>query len=177
MRKIETLEGKTIPLGMNNIDTDLIIPARYLTSVSRQGYSRNLFQNLADKDENFVFKQAQYHDASILISGDNFGCGSSREHAVWALQEAGIEAIVAVSFADIFKNNVAKNGLLSIELPQAIIDKLLEKAPEVLRIELSNQIIKSEQETFSFKMESFVKYCFINGLDEMDYILKAVKTV
>src|SRR5271170_2456530 len=116
MKKIMQISSKTIPLAMNDVDTDLIIPAQYLTSVSRAGYGKNLFIRLRQSDPDFIFNNPVFTGANILISGENFGCGSSREHAVWALQEAGIQVVIAVSFGDIFFANSGKNGLLLIQL-------------------------------------------------------------
>ena len=112
MEKFETLTSKTVPLPLNNVDTDMIIPAQFLTSISRDGYGENLFRRLKDEDPNFPLLQKRYADAKILVVGDNFGCGSSREHAVWALTGAGIKVVIGKSFADIFTSNSGKNGLL-----------------------------------------------------------------
>ena len=109
---MDKIIGKTIPLAMNEVDTDLIIPAQYLTSIKKEGYGKNVFRRLKDSDPYFVFNQEKYQGANILVTKENFGCGSSREHAVWALKEAGIKAVIAISFADIFFNNAAKNGLV-----------------------------------------------------------------
>jgi 3-isopropylmalate/(R)-2-methylmalate dehydratase small subunit len=175
MKKITQIHGKVVPLKIKDVDTDLIIPAQYLTSVSREGYGEHLFQRLKASDPNFVFNQPRYQDAKILIAEDNFGCGSSREHAVWALQGAGLEAILAPSFADIFFNNSAKNGLLLVTLPEEVIAKLLTQALEqelTLTIDVAEQTVKTPTgEVYSFAINSFQKHCFINGLDELDYIL------
>lgn len=175
MKKITCISGKTIPLTMNDVDTDLIIPAQYLTSISREGYGKNLFTRLRQSNPDFVFNQPQFAGANILITQENFGCGSSREHAVWALQEAGIQAVIAISFADIFFGNSSKNGLLLITQPKEVINKLLELAKSgnyVLSIEVENQIITANNgDTFPFTMNPFLQYCFINGLDDMDYLL------
>src|ERR1700760_4652939 len=110
MEKFEKLKSKVIPLPMTDVDTDMIIPAQFLTSISRDGYGQNLFRRLRDNDPDFPFNQAKYSGAEILVADDNFGCGSSREHAVWALAGAGVKAVIAKSFADIFFGNSAKNG-------------------------------------------------------------------
>ncbi len=176
MKKINQITGKTIPLIMDDVDTDMIIPAQYLTSVTREGYGEFLFKRLRENQRDFIWNQPQFKESNILIARENFGCGSSREHAVWALQQSGIEAIIAVSFADIFFSNSAKNGLLLISLPKPSIEKLQGFATSgsyVLNIHLEKQIISSRtpeiEENFSF--DSFRKYCFLNGLDDLDYLL------
>lgn len=176
MKPITNITGKTIPLAKNDVDTDLIIPAQYLTSVSRKGYGENLFRRLRDSDPDFIFNQEKFSEAKILIAGDNFGCGSSREHAVWALREAGIDAVVAESFADIFKNNSAKNGLVLVELPADVIQQLLKAAESgdyELDINIDTQIIKEQQgQQWTFELDSFHRYCFMQGLEELDYLLQ-----
>lgn len=175
MKKIIQISGLTIPLNMNDVDTDLIIPAQYLTQTTKNGYGQALFRRLRDLDTNFIFNQPRFQSAKILITGNNFGCGSSREHAVWALMEAGIQAIIANSFSDIFSSNSAKNGLLLISLPEKTIQKMLMHAAEsnyALNIDIENQtIVSSNNEIFNFDIDPFLKYCFMNGLDELDYIL------
>ncbi len=175
MKKITQITGLTIPLAMDDVDTDLIIPAQYLTSTSKQGYGEHLFARLRQNDPNFVFNQPKYTEAVILISRNNFGCGSSREHAVWALQEAGIQAVIAASFADIFASNSAKNGLLLITLAPDRIQSMLkfaEKFPYCLSIDLEKQTITSTQEEIvHFVINPFLKDCFLQGMDELDYLL------
>jgi 3-isopropylmalate/(R)-2-methylmalate dehydratase small subunit len=177
MNKIDKISGISIPLDMNNVDTDLIIPAQYLTSVKKQGFGEHLFQRLRDNNPDFVFNQKKYHAANILIAKENFGCGSSREHAVWALKEAGIEAIIAVSFADIFFNNAAKNGLLLIKQPKTIIEEMLGSAPENYTIDLKKQTIEANQKMISFEIDHFNKYCFVEGLDELDYLISNLEKI
>lgn len=177
MKPISEISAQVIPLSMSNVDTDLIIPAQYLTSISTQGYGEHLFIRLRQQDPNFVFNQPQYAGAQILMSQENFGCGSSREHAVWALQQAGIQCVIAVSFADIFYNNASKNGLLLITQPPAIINALLEQAKRqklMLSIHLAQQKIQTtEGKSYSFEIDSFIHHCLCNGLDELDYLLAA----
>ncbi|MCL4143012.1 UNVERIFIED_CONTAM: hypothetical protein GTU68_040436, partial [Idotea baltica] len=122
MQEFKNLSSNVIPLPIVNIDTDMIIPANFMTSTSRDGYAKNVFRRLRDQDENFPFNLDKYKDASIIVSGDNFGCGSSREHAVWALVGWGIKVIIAPSFADIFASNSGKNGLVLVTLSKNIID-------------------------------------------------------
>ena len=174
MKKIIEISGKTIPLAMNDVDTDLIIPAQHLTAVSRDGYGPYLFQRLRTNPD-FIFNKAEFKNSNILITQKDFGCGSSREHAVWALQQAGIEAIIAISFSDIFFSNSAKNGLVLITLPESAIKNMLEQANSgnynlLINLE-SEKIISNKNEEFNFKINPFHKYCFINGLDELDYLL------
>jgi 3-isopropylmalate/(R)-2-methylmalate dehydratase small subunit len=174
MQKVTSISGKAIPLTMNDVDTDLIIPAQYLTAVTKKGYGENLFRRLREADPHFVFNQKKFSDANILIAQNNFGCGSSREHAVWALQEAGIQAIIAVSFADIFFSNSAKNGLLLITLPEPTINQMLQLAINSdysLSIDIVNQKITSKEECFDFTLDPFRQYCLLNGLDDLDYLL------
>lgn len=174
MEKITHISGKTIPLAMNDVDTDLIIPAQYLTSTSMTGYGENVFRRLRDSDPNFVFNQEKFKGANILITQDNFGCGSSREHAVWALVNAGIHAVIAESFADIFFNNAAKNGLVLIKQPAQVIHELINLAKTgefFLEINIEDQIINSVDKQYTFEIDPFHQYCLVNGLDHLDYIL------
>ena len=175
MKKITTISGKTIPLAINNVDTDMIIPAQYLTNISKLGYGKGLFRHLRDQNPNFVFNQKKYADANILISQDNFACGSSREHAVWALLNAGIEAVIAESFADIFFSNSAKNGLVLIQLPANTIETMIQASQQGdygLNIDInSSSMTSSLDETHHFELNPFHRYCFLNGLDQLDYLL------
>lgn len=179
MNAIKTIQGIAMPMNMTDIDTDIIIPAQYLTSTSQTGYGKHAFARLK-ADENFVLNQKKYQQAPILITGSNFGCGSSREHAVWAIRELGIQAIIAPSFADIFANNAKKNGLLLIEQPQSIVDKLLIDASENdlnLTINIENQTIKNSSLDLKFTLNSFFKHCLINGLDELDYLMSNIQRI
>jgi len=175
MQKITQITGKAIPLNMNDVDTDLIIPAQHLTSVSRAGYGKNLFGRLKESDPHFVFNRAEFQGANILISGQNFGCGSSREHAVWALQEAGMQAVIAVSFGDIFFNNSSKNGLLLIQLPEKDIHTLLKLAADGqchIDINIAQQTVTvNAQTSFQFAIDPFRKHCLLQGLDDLEYLL------
>ena len=175
MKKLTSIFGKSIPLAMNDVDTDFIIPAQYLTSVSKQGYGENLFRRAKESNPDFIFNQNKFNDANIIISQHNFGCGSSREHAVWALQEAGIEAIIAISFADIFASNSAKNGLLLIEMHEDIINSLITHSYTgtfLLNIDIiKQQISTSDGDSFVFAIDKFHQYCLINGINDLDYLL------
>lgn len=174
MEKFKSFTAKAMPLPMKDIDTDMIIPAQFLTSVSRAGYGQNLFRRLRDNDLQFPINQEKYKDAGIIIADSNFGCGSSREHAVWAILDAGFRAIVAKSFADIFYNNSAKSGLILVTLPDKILDKLMATATEkdlILTVDLEAKEVRQDGETFPFDYDPFRRHCILNGLDDIDYIL------
>lgn len=178
MNKFQTLTSKVIPLPKNDVDTDQIIPAQYLTSVSRDGYGHNLFRRLRDTEPDFPFSQERFKDAEILLTGYNFGCGSSREHAVWAITGANIKVVIAESFADIFSNNSAKNGLLLVSLPKAVIERLLKRAENAdlfVTVDLEKQVVMVKEglstEKHSFEYDPFRKHCLLNGLDDINYIL------
>ena len=183
MEKFEKLASRVIPLPVKDVDTDLIIPAQFLTSVSREGYGQNLFRRLKDSDPSFPLNLPDYRDAKILVADHNFGCGSSREHAVWAILGAGIRVVIAKSFADIFSGNSAKNGLLLVTLPDEAIDKILSGAatgPYFVEVDLASQQVRTlggkadataESECFSFAYDSFRKHCLLEGLDDVDYIV------
>ena len=160
---------------MDNIDTDMIIPAEFLTSISRDGYSQNLFRRLRDQRPDFPLNQKKFAGASILVSRKNFGCGSSREHAVWALAGAGLRAVIAPSFADIFAGNSGKNGLLLIMLTEAVVEDLLARAVDgdlTLTIDLPEQTVTAPGGfRAEFPYDPFRKHCLMRGLDDMDYIL------
>ncbi len=179
MKAITHIKGIAIPMNITDIDTDIIIPAQYLTSTSQTGYGEHAFARLrADKD--FVLNQEKYKGAPILLTGSNLGCGSSREHAVWAIKELGIDAIIAPSFADIFANNAKKNGLLLIEQPQDVLDKLMHKATDSnleLTIDIERQTIKFDDLILEFTLNDFFKHCLINGLDELDYLLSHANNI
>lgn len=175
MQPFKQVKSKVIPLPIKDVDTDMIIPAQFLTSISRDGYGQNLFRRLRDNDPSFPFNQDRYSGAEILVGDDNFGCGSSREHAVWALQGAGIKAVIAKSFADIFAGNSAKNGLLLVVLPEAVVDQLLEQGQSgqcTVEIDLEKQTVTTaDGKQHSFSYDAFRKHCLLNGLDDIDYIL------
>ena len=175
MDKFEKLKSKVVPLPMTDVDTDLIIPAQFLTSISREGYGQNLFRRLRDNDPNFPFNLERFKNAAILVAGENFGCGSSREHAVWALAGAGIKAVIAPSFADIFFSNSAKNGLVLVTLPAAQVERMLVEAQAgefEVTVDLESQSVTLPSgETFKFEFDQFRKHCILNGLDDIDYIL------
>ena len=174
MQKFQTLSALAAPLRRSNVDTDQIIPAQFLTSVSKLGYGENLFRIVREGDPTFFLNDEKYADAEILISDENFGSGSSREHAVWAIQGAGYKAVIAKSFADIFSSNSAKNGLLLIVLPTEVVDEFLAKAESSelrLRLDLESQTVTDGEQQYQFEYDSFRKHCLLEGLDDIDYIL------
>jgi 3-isopropylmalate dehydratase small subunit len=173
MRAVSTLTAPALPLGAANVDTDLIIPARYLKTISRAGLGAGAFEALRQDRDNPIDKGIAA-GARILIAGDNFGCGSSREHAPWALLDLGIEAVIAPSFADIFAGNSFKNGLLTVALPQAAIDRLMAVAAEGLpiTIDLEHQTVTTPyQDRWEFPMDPFRRHCLLAGLDEIGLTL------
>ena len=182
MDKFTSLTGVAAPLPMVNIDTDMIIPKQFLKTVKRTGLKVGLFHELrTDKDgnptEGFVLDKPAYRNAQILVAGDNFGCGSSREHAPWALLDFGIRCVIAPSFADIFFNNCFKNGILPIPLPQEEVDKLMDDAQKganaTLTIDLEAQeITRPNGEKIAFEVDSFRKHCLLNGLDDIGLTLQ-----
>ncbi|MCY4237070.1 MAG: 3-isopropylmalate dehydratase small subunit [Rhodospirillaceae bacterium] len=187
MEKFTILTGVAAPLPMVNVDTDAIIPKQYLKTIKRTGLSKGLFHELrTDKDGNvtgdFVLDKPAYKDARILVAGDNFGCGSSREHAPWALLDAGIRCVVSTSFADIFFNNCFKNGILPIRLPQEDLDVLMDDAQKganaTMTINLADQTItRPDGETISFEVEEFRKHCLLNGLDDIGLTMQKVASI
>jgi 3-isopropylmalate/(R)-2-methylmalate dehydratase small subunit len=166
-----------MPLNRADVDTDQIIPAKYLKLVERSGFGRYLFDTWR-KDESFILNDPRYAGASVLVAGANFGCGSSREHAPWALEDYGFRAIVAPSFADIFRNNCAKIGLLTVQLPADEVDVLmrrLEERPETrVTVDLQGQAVSVAGEDWSmhFDIDPFLKHCLLNGLDDIGLTLQ-----
>ena len=178
MKPISEVEGRAYPLGLKNIDTDIIIPAKWLKTISREGLGRGAFETLRDVSGN-VFDDPEYSGAPILIAGDNYGCGSSREHAAWAMADLGISAVIAPSFSDIFSGNAFKNGLLAIELPQAAIDRLMEVAKtDPIHVDLETQTVTTPfQDRFEFAIDPFRKHCLMNGVDEIGLTLKSIDAI
>ncbi len=180
MQKFTTLKGVAAPLPVPNIDTDKIIPKQYLKTIERTGLGRYLFDDLRftpDRKERpeFVLNQPAYRKASILVAGENFGCGSSREHAPWALLDFGIRCVIAPSYADIFYNNCFKNGILPLTLPKDKIDVLMKDAANKnsFTVDLPNQKVTRENgESFSFELDKFRKHCLVNGLDDIGLTLE-----
>ena len=168
MEALRQVEGRAIPFGAANVDTDVIIPAKWLKTITRDGLGRGAFETLR-ADPGNLFDSAEFKNSPILIAGDNFGCGSSREHAAWALLDLGITAVIAPSFSDIFSGNAFKNGILTVVLPQAQIDRLMEvAATDPIHIDLEHQTVTTPfQDRFSFEIDPFRKDCLLGGLDEV----------
>ena len=178
MDKVSTISGRAIPLGLKNVDTDVIIPAHWLKTVSREGLGKGAFETIRAAPGN-PFDVEDFAGAPILIAGDNFGCGSSREHAAWAMLDMGLTAVIAPSFSDIFSGNAFKNGILAVELPQEQFDRLLEVAKEhPITIDLENQVVTTPfQDRFAFEIDPFRKHCLLNGLDEIGLTLERDETI
>ena len=178
MEPVSTIEGRAIPFGAKNIDTDVIIPAHWLKTITREGLGEGAFETLRTDPDN-VFDSEEFAGSPILIGGDNFGCGSSREHAAWALLDMGIRAVIAPSFSDIFSGNAFKNGILTVALPQETIDRLMEVATsEPLTIDLENQVVTTPyQDRFPFEIDPFRKHCLMQGLDEVGLTLAQDDTI
>ena len=185
MDKFEKFTGIAAPLPMMNIDTDMIIPKQFLKTIKRSGLGKNLFHELrydlqGNIRNDFVLNWDPYKSAKILVTGDNFGCGSSREHAPWSLLDFGFKSIIATSFADIFYNNCFKNGILPIRLNQEKIDYLNKEAEnkKLLTIDLENQVIVNESNIkIKFEIVSFRKKCLLEGLDDIALTLKKINQI
>lgn len=186
MEKFTKLTAVAAPLPMVNVDTDMIIPARFLKTIKRTGLSEGLFYALRHNEDgskkDFVLDRPAYKDAKILIVGENFGCGSSREHAPWALLDAGIRCIIGPSFADIFHNNCFKNGILPIVLPQEQVDKLMEAASRgansTITVDLEQQTLEGpDGEVFHFEVDPWKKHCLLNGLDDIGQTLQRAEKI
>lgn len=175
MKPFTVLTATAAPMPLINVDTDMIIPKQFLRTIKRTGLGKNLFNDMR-YDENgkeipdFVLNKPAYRNAQILVAGENFGCGSSREHAPWALLDFGIRCVIAPSFADIFYNNCFKNGILPVALPQAQIDELMKRAEagQQITIDLAAQKVES----FPFEIDGFRKHCLLNGLDDIGLTLE-----
>ena len=177
MDKFTKLTGIAAPMPLINIDTDMIIPKQFLKTIKRSGLGVNLFDEMRFDDDgneiaDFVLNKPAYRESQIIVAGDNFGCGSSREHAPWALLDFGIRCVISTSFADIFYNNCFKNGILPIVLPQEDVDKLMDDAERganaVVTVDLENQTITGpDGGTVTFEVDAFRKHCLLNGLDDI----------
>jgi 3-isopropylmalate/(R)-2-methylmalate dehydratase small subunit len=187
MQKFTTLTGVAAPLPMINVDTDKIIPKQYLKTIQRTGLGKALFDEIrfnpdGSEKPDFVLNKPAYRKAKILVAGENFGCGSSREHAPWALLDFGITCVIAPSFADIFYNNCFKNGILPIKLPQADVDKLMDDAERganaIITIDLDKQEITGpDGGCIQFELDPFRKHCLLNGLDDVGLTLQKEKAI
>jgi 3-isopropylmalate/(R)-2-methylmalate dehydratase small subunit len=178
MQKFTTLTGIAAPMPLVNIDTDMIIPKQFLKTIQRSGLGKNLFDEMRFTPDgaeipDFVLNQPAYRSAEILVAGDNFGCGSSREHAPWALLDFGIRCVISTSFADIFYNNCFKNGILPVVLPQVAVDHLMDDAKKGanarISVDLAEQTVTaSDGKVFPFEIDAFKKHCLLNGLDDYE---------
>ncbi|GAB5502239.1 3-isopropylmalate dehydratase small subunit [Pyruvatibacter sp.] len=187
MDKFNKLSGVAAPMPITNVDTDMIIPKQFLKTIKRTGLGVNLFDEMRYRQdgsevEDFVLNKPAYRDAKILVAGDNFGCGSSREHAPWALMDFGIRCIISTSFADIFYNNCFQNGILPIVLPKADVDKLMDDAERgsnaVVSIDLEAQEIKGpDGGTIKFEIDAFRKHCMLNGLDAIGLTMQQADAI
>ena len=172
MDAISRVSGSAYPWGAKNVDTDVIIPAHWLKTISREGLGRGAFETVRAQPGN-IFDDPAYAGSPILIAGDNFGCGSSREHAAWALGDMGIKAVIAPSFSDIFSGNAFKNGIIPVVLPQAAIDRLIEAAKtEPVTVDLETMTVTTPfQDRFAFQLDPFRRQCLMEGLDEIGLTL------
>jgi 3-isopropylmalate/(R)-2-methylmalate dehydratase small subunit len=187
MAKFTTLESRLMPMPVDNIDTDQIIPARFLKTISKEGLDKQLFNDWrydagGNPKPDFILNRPEWQGVSILLAGDNFGCGSSREHAPWALTQWGFRAIISTSFADIFKNNSLKNGLLPVVVSRDVHAKLFElvaKNPETtVKIDLASQTLTLPDGTaVEFPVDGFSKHCLLEGVDELGYILQQMPAI
>ncbi|HZT20522.1 MAG TPA: 3-isopropylmalate dehydratase small subunit [Dongiaceae bacterium] len=187
MQRFTTLRGVAAPLPMINVDTDMIIPKQFLKTIKRTGLGKNLFDEMrydmqGRERPEFVLNQPAYRKAEILVAGENFGCGSSREHAPWALLDFGIRCVIAPSFADIFYNNCFKNGILPIKLPQPDVDKLMDDARRganaIVTVDLEKQEITGpDGGRIRFEIDPFRKHCLLNGLDDIGLTLQKAAAI
>ncbi|WP_323009221.1 3-isopropylmalate dehydratase small subunit [Paracoccus sp. (in: a-proteobacteria)] len=187
MDKFTTLTGIAAPMPLVNIDTDMIIPKQFLKTIHRSGLGKNLFDEMRynpDGSEipDFVLNQPAYRDSQIIVAGDNFGCGSSREHAPWALLDFGIRCVISTSFADIFYNNCFKNGILPIMMPKEVVDVLMEDAKKGanarITVDLENlTVTTSDGQSLPFELDSFRRHCLLNGLDDIGLTMEKASAI
>jgi len=182
MEPVRRIQAQAVPLNRSDVDTDQIIPAKYLKLVERTGFGKYLFDSWR-KDESFVLNDPIYQGAQVLVAGPNFGCGSSREHAPWALEDYGFKAIIAPSFADIFRNNCAKIGLLLVQLRPDEVEIIMHRAEEkpetkvIVDLESQTVGIEGEEWTMHFDIDPFVKHMLINGLDDISLTLQSADAI
>ena len=187
MDKFTTLTGIAAPMPLVNIDTDMIIPKQFLKTIQRSGLGVNLFDEMRYTQDgkeiaDFVLNQPAYRKAEIIVAGDNFGCGSSREHAPWALLDFGIRCVISTSFADIFYNNCFKNGILPVVLPPEAVAHLMEDAKKGanarITVDLASQTVTaSDGKSFGFEVDAFKKHCLMNGLDDIGLTLEKAAAI
>ncbi|MDP3975508.1 MAG: 3-isopropylmalate dehydratase small subunit [bacterium] len=176
MKAFQSITAQVIPLDRKDVDTDMVIPANFLTSTSQGGYGENLFRRLRDGEPDFPLNQKKFQAGKILVARNNFGCGSSREHAVWALLEYGIEVVIAPSFADIFHNNSGKNGLITAVLSEEIIDRIIRESQRQDQYQISVDLAKQtvtlpDGSTHEFPYDAFRKDCILKGHEDFDYLM------
>ena len=184
MQKFDKLTAIAAPLPIDNVDTDMIIPKQFLKTIKRTGLKEGLFYEMrfrvdGSRVNDFVLHNAPYTEAKILVSGSNFGCGSSREHAPWAIADFGITCVIAPSFADIFYNNCFKNGILPVVLPKEQVDNLMQvaKSGQKINVDLGTQKIVAGNHQFSFDVEPFRKHCLMNGLDDIGLTMEKLPNI
>jgi 3-isopropylmalate/(R)-2-methylmalate dehydratase small subunit len=183
MAKFTTLDSKFVSMGIDNIDTDQIIPARFLKTISKAGLGDQLFYDWRYEADgspkaDFILNQEASKSKSVLLAGDNFGCGSSREHAPWALTQYGFRAVISTSFADIFKGNSLKNGLLPIVVPKDVQDWLFANPDSEVKIDLASQTLTiADGRSVTFPVDPFMKHCLLEGVDELGYILQQAPAI
>lgn len=187
MDKFTTLTGIAAPMPLVNIDTDMIIPKQFLKTIHRSGLGKNLFDEMRYDDQgneipDFVLNQPAWRDSQIIVAGDNFGCGSSREHAPWALLDFGIRCVISTSFADIFYNNCFKNGILPIVMPPEVVDVLMEDAKKGanarMTVDLENMTVTtSDGQSFPFELDPFRRHCLLNGLDDIGLTMEKAPAI
>lgn len=187
MEKFENVSGVAAPMPLINIDTDMIIPKQFLKTIKRSGLGVNLFDEMRYDDDgneiaDFVLNQPAYRNAEIIVAGDNFGCGSSREHAPWALRDFGVQVVISTSFADIFYNNCFKNGILPVVLPKEAVDALMDDARKGenarIAIDLENQVVSAADGTeYAFEVDAFKKHCLLNGLDDIGLTMQKIDAI
>ncbi|MEQ9561327.1 MAG: 3-isopropylmalate dehydratase small subunit [Woeseiaceae bacterium] len=183
MQSIRKIVSRTVVLDVDDVDTDQIIPARFLTTTTRDGLGKNLFHDwryLGDGSSNndFILNSADAKGCEVLVAGRNFGCGSSREHAPWALLDFGIRAVISTEIADIFRSNSLKNGLLPVVVPDEIHKRLLQHAGEVISIDVTNSTVTlPDQTTFTYPIDTFARYCLVEGIDQLGYLQKHVADI
>jgi 3-isopropylmalate/(R)-2-methylmalate dehydratase small subunit len=182
MRAVKVIRSRTVVLPVENVDTDQIIPARFLVTTSREGLGEGLFADWRrERDgrpkEGFVLNRPESRGARVLVAGRNFGCGSSREHAVWALQAGGLEAVVSTAFADIFRGNALKNGLLPVQVDEATHRHLVEAPGVEVSIDVEAGVLSFGARQAAFPLEPFARYCLLNGLDELAFLLSREREI
>ncbi|ABA80044.1 3-isopropylmalate dehydratase small subunit [Rhodobacter sphaeroides] len=187
MQEFTKVTGVAAPMPLVNIDTDMIIPKQFLKTIQRSGLGKNLFDEMRYNPDGseipeFVLNQPAYRDAQIIVAGDNFGCGSSREHAPWALLDFGIRCVISTSFADIFYNNCFKNGILPIVMPPEVVEVLMEDARRGanarMTVDLEAQTVTtSDGQSFPFQVDSFRRHCLMNGLDDIGLTLEKAASI